>query len=47
MFCFFSHTIKAQEANMPLLDAVLEKNIRLLDYECMVSGENGQRVVAF
>ena len=22
---FFSHTIKAQEANMPLLDALLEK----------------------
>lgn len=26
-YCFFSHTIKAQEANMPLLDAVLEKVI--------------------
>ncbi|KAK7080687.1 hypothetical protein SK128_009852 [Halocaridina rubra] len=24
-YCFFSHTIKAQEANMPLLDAILEK----------------------
>lgn len=24
-YCFFSHTIKAQESNMPLLDAVLEK----------------------
>jgi alpha-aminoadipic semialdehyde synthase len=24
-YCFFSHTIKAQEANMPLLDAMLEK----------------------
>jgi len=24
-YCFFSHTIKAQEANMPLLDACLEK----------------------
>ena len=24
-FCFFSHTIKAQEANMPLLDAMLRK----------------------
>ena len=46
MFCFFSHTIKAQEANMPLLDAVLEKNIRLLDYERMTE-DNGQRIVAF
>ena len=24
-YVFFSHTIKAQEANMPLLDACLEK----------------------
>ncbi|XP_068234599.1 alpha-aminoadipic semialdehyde synthase, mitochondrial [Palaemon carinicauda] len=45
-YCFFSHTIKAQEANMPLLDAILEKNIRLLDYEKMCD-ERGQRVVAF
>lgn len=45
-YCFFSHTIKAQEANMPLLDAVLDKNIRLIDYERMVD-DNEQRVVAF
>nr|SVE70256.1 EOG090X0141 [Daphnia similis]SVE70880.1 EOG090X0141 [Daphnia similis]SVE71511.1 EOG090X0141 [Daphnia similis]SVE72144.1 EOG090X0141 [Daphnia similis] len=45
-YCFFSHTIKAQEANMPLLDAMLEKNIRLVDYEKMMD-ENGHRVVAF
>lgn len=45
-YCFFSHTIKAQEANMPLLDAILEKNIRLIDYERMCD-ERGQRVVAF
>ncbi|XP_012281223.1 alpha-aminoadipic semialdehyde synthase, mitochondrial [Orussus abietinus] len=45
-YCFFSHTIKAQEGNMPLLDAVLEKNIRLLDYE-KLTDDNGQRVVAF
>lgn len=45
-YCFFSHTIKAQEANMPLLDAILDKNIRLVDYEKMVDA-NGQRVVAF
>jgi hypothetical protein len=24
-YAFFSHTIKAQESNMPLLDALLEK----------------------
>nr|SVE92224.1 EOG090X0141 [Megafenestra aurita] len=45
-YCFFSHTIKAQEANMPLLDAMLEKNIRCVDYEKMMDA-NGQRVVAF
>ena len=27
-YAFFSHTIKAQEANMPLLDAILDRNIR-------------------
>lgn len=45
-YCFFSHTIKAQESNMPLLDAILEKNIRLIDFERIVD-ENGQRLVAF
>lgn len=45
-YCFFSHTIKAQESNMPLLDAILEKNIRLLDYEKLTDA-NGQRIVAF
>lgn len=45
-YCFFSHTIKAQEANMPLLDAILEKRIRLIDYEKIVD-ESGQRLVAF
>ncbi|CAG2186034.1 AASS [Mytilus edulis] len=45
-YAFFSHTIKAQEANMPLLDAIMERNIRLIDYERMVD-EKGQRTVAF
>lgn len=45
-YCFFSHTIKAQESNMPLLDAVLEKNIRLVDYEKLMD-RNGLRLVAF
>jgi len=34
-YFFFSHTIKAQEYNMPLLDAMLEKKIRMIDYECI------------
>ncbi|XP_013397211.2 alpha-aminoadipic semialdehyde synthase, mitochondrial [Lingula anatina] len=37
-YSFFSHTIKAQEHNMPLLDAILEKNIRIVDYEKLVDG---------
>lgn len=28
-YCMFSHTIKAQESNMPLLDAILEKVLLL------------------
>ncbi|XP_072027139.1 alpha-aminoadipic semialdehyde synthase, mitochondrial-like [Amphiura filiformis] len=32
-YCFFAHVIKAQEENMPLLDAILKHNIRLIDYE--------------
>lgn len=31
---------------MPLLDAILEKNIRLIDYERIID-ESGQRMVAF
>ncbi|KAF3706121.1 Alpha-aminoadipic semialdehyde synthase, mitochondrial LKR/SDH Lysine ketoglutarate reductase [Channa argus] len=45
-YAFFSHTIKAQEANMGLLDDLLRKEVRLIDYEKMVDG-NGQRIVAF
>uniref|UniRef100_UPI00398E3D63 alpha-aminoadipic semialdehyde synthase, mitochondrial isoform X2 n=1 Tax=Pristiophorus japonicus TaxID=55135 RepID=UPI00398E3D63 len=45
-YAFFSHTIKAQEANMPLLDAIIEKKIRLIDYEKMVDSK-GTRIVAF
>ncbi|CAK8688911.1 unnamed protein product [Clavelina lepadiformis] len=45
-YIFFSHTIKAQDENMAMLDAVLERNIRLIDYEKMEQ-DNGQRVVAF
>lgn len=49
-YAFFSHTIKAQPYNMPLLDALLQKRIRLVDYECIVQGGvrgTGQRLVAF
>ncbi|KAF6085248.1 aminoadipate-semialdehyde synthase [Phyllostomus discolor] len=45
-YAFFSHTIKAQEANMGLLDESLRQGIRLIDYEKMVD-HRGTRVVAF
>jgi len=34
-YFFFSHTIKAQDYNMPLLDKLLELNIRMVDFECI------------
>ena len=45
-YIFFSHTIKGQEYNMPLLKAVLEQSITLIDFECLTD-ENGARVIAF
>ena len=43
---FFSHTIKKQEYNRTLLRAILEKNIRLIDWETLTN-ENGNRIIAF
>lgn len=41
-YLLFSHTIKAQAENMPLLDACLARRVRLLDYECITeTGERG------
>lgn len=45
-YFFFSHTIKRQAYNRGLLQAVLDKNIRLIDYE-VLKNESGSRVVAF
>lgn len=45
-YMFFSHTMKKQPYNRGLLQAILEKNIRLIDYECLVD-DLGVRVVAF
>ena len=45
-YMFFSHTIKAQEYNRNLLQSILQKNIRLIDYE-VINWENGQRVLGF
>lgn len=45
-YLFFSHTIKKQSYNRKLLQAIVEKNIRLIDYECLVH-EDGQRIIGF
>ncbi|KAL0216668.1 hypothetical protein P9112_008852 [Eukaryota sp. TZLM1-RC] len=45
-YVFFSHTIKAQPANMPALDDILAKKIRLIDYE-RICDENGRRLIKF
>ncbi len=45
-YLFFSHTIKKQHHNRALLRAVLEKNIRLIDFET-IADERGDRLVAF
>jgi len=43
---FFSHTIKKQPHNKKLLQEILKKKIRLVDYEC-ITDEKGERVIAF
>lgn len=45
-YFFFSHTIKKQEYNRALLQTILKKNIRLIDYECLTY-ENGLRILGF
>jgi len=45
-YFFFSHTIKEQEYNRPLLQEILKKKIRLIDYE-VLTDDAGKRVIAF
>jgi len=45
-YLFFSHTIKKQEYNRELLKEILNKNIQLIDYECLTY-ENGTRIIGF
>ncbi len=45
-YFFFSHTIKKQVYNRKLLQAVLEKNIQLLDHETIVDTDN-KRLIGF
>lgn len=45
-YFFFSHTIKKQLHNRPLLKHILDKKIRLIDYECLTN-QKAERLVAF
>jgi alpha-aminoadipic semialdehyde synthase len=45
-YMFFSHTIKGQPANMPMLRRLLELGCTLIDYERIVD-EHGRRLVFF
>lgn len=45
-YFFFSHTIKEQPYNRKLLQAVLQQQIRLIDYE-VLTDTRGNRVIAF
>lgn len=45
-YVFFSHTIKGQEYNMPLLKKMIEKKINLIEYE-KIADENGRRLIFF
>ena len=45
-YLFFSHTLKGQEYNMPLLKKIMELKCTLIDYE-VIRNENGKRLVFF
>ncbi len=45
-YLFFSHTKKQQSYNRGLMQAMVEKGITLIDYECL-EHEDGQRIIGF
>lgn len=45
-YLFFSHTIKKQPYNRTLLQKILEKNIQMVDYECLKYPNDG-RILGF
>ncbi|MFN4315834.1 MAG: NAD(P)-dependent oxidoreductase [Chitinophagaceae bacterium] len=45
-YLFFSHTKKKQPHNRRLLQTILDRGIRLIDYECL-EHEDGQRIIGF
>lgn len=45
-YLFFSHTYKKQPYNRDLLKAILDRHIRLIDYE-LLNDEGGRRLIGF
>lgn len=45
-YIFFSHTIKGQHHNMPMLKKMMDLKCNLIDYE-KIMGEKGQRLIFF
>lgn len=45
-YCFFSHTRKKQPYNQKLMQALIEKRIRMIDYECLTHSDE-QRILGF
>jgi saccharopine dehydrogenase (NAD+, L-lysine forming) len=45
-YLFFSHTKKMQPYNQHLFKSIIEKNITLIDYECL-EHEDGTRIIGF
>ncbi len=45
-YLFFSHTKKLQPQNRDMLQAIMDRNISLIDYECLVHPD-GQRILGF
>jgi alpha-aminoadipic semialdehyde synthase len=45
-YLFFSHVIKGQSYNMPMLSKLMELKCTLIDYEC-IKDETGRRLVFF
>ncbi len=45
-YLFFSHTVKKQPHNRTLMQAMLEKNIQMIDYECLTDA-TFNRIIGF
>ncbi len=46
VYIFFSHTIKGQAYNMPMLQKIIDNRCTLIDYECIKDAQ-GRRLVFF